>query len=248
MPNLAALLREEISKIARKEVQDQVRELMKTVREQRDALARLEKRIGPAKAKAAAKPAAAQPAAKVSEAPAGAKEKQIRISPDTILKHRKRLKLSQAELGKLLNVSTNTVLRWEAGKSKPRGKHLPGLDQLRSISLREVKKLGSAKADAQPADAQPADAKSTDAQPTDEVSEAPAGAKEKQIRISPDAILKHRKRLKLSQAELGKLLNVSTNTVLRWEAGKSKPRGKHLPGLDQLRSTSLREVKEQLGE
>ena len=246
MPNLAALLKEEISKIARKEVQDQMRELKKTVGEQRAALARLEKQIGPAKAKAAAKSAAAKPAAKVSEAPAGAKEKPIRISPDTILKHRKRLKLSQAELGKLLNVSTNTVLRWEAGKSKPRSKHLPGLDQLRSISLREVKKLGSASADAQPADAQ-----STDAQPTDEVSEAPAGAKEKQIRrrrISPDTILKHRKRLKLSQAELGKLLNVSTNTVLRWEAGKSKPRSKHLPGLDQLRSISLREVKKQLDE
>ena len=144
MPNLAALLKEEISKIARKEVQDQVRDLKKTVREQRDALARLEKRIGPAKAKAAkpaaAKSAPAKPAAKVSEAPAGAKEKQIRISPDTIKKHRKRLNLSQAQLGKILNVSTNTVLRWEAGKSKPRSKHLPGLDQLRSISMRELKK------------------------------------------------------------------------------------------------------------
>ena len=63
MPNLATLLKEEISKIVRKEVQDQVRELQKTVREQRDALARLEKQSGPAKAKAAAKPAAAKPTA-----------------------------------------------------------------------------------------------------------------------------------------------------------------------------------------
>ena len=147
MPNLATLLKEEISKIVRKEVQDQVRELQKTVREQRDALARLEKQSGPAKAKAAAKPAAAkptaaEPAAKVRKAPAGTgdKRKQIRISPNTIKKHRRRLKLSQAELGELLNVSTNTVLRWEAGTSKPRGKHLPGLGQLRSMGLREVKK------------------------------------------------------------------------------------------------------------
>ena len=135
MPTLAALLKEEISKIVRKEVQDQVRELNKTVREQRDALARLEKQIGPAKAKAAAKPAA-----KVRKASAGDKRKQPRISPDTIKKHRKRLKLSQAELGELLNVSTNTVLRWEAGTSKPRSKHLPGLGQLRSMGLRELKK------------------------------------------------------------------------------------------------------------
>ena len=55
MPTLAALLKEEISKIAHKEVQDQVRELKKTVREQRDAIARLEKQIAPAKTKAKAK-------------------------------------------------------------------------------------------------------------------------------------------------------------------------------------------------
>ena len=145
MPTLAALLKEEISKIAHKEVQDQVRELKKTVREQRDAIARLEKQIGPAKAKtktktkAKAEPAAAKPAAKVSKAPTGDKRKQPRIAPDTIKKHRKRLKLSQADLGKLLNVSTNTVLRWEAGTSKPRGKHLPELAKLRSLSLRELK-------------------------------------------------------------------------------------------------------------
>ena len=146
MPTLAALLKEEISKIARKEVQDQVRELRQTVREQRDAIARLEKQVGSAKAKAAtkpsaAKPAAAKPAAKVRK-PAGDtdRRKQLRIAPNTIKKHRKRLKLSQAELGQLLNVSTNTVLRWEAGTSKPRRQHLPGLDQLRTISKRELKK------------------------------------------------------------------------------------------------------------
>lgn len=143
MPNLTTLLKEEISKIARKEVQDQVRELKKTVREQRDAIARLEKQIGPAKAKAATKSAAkpaAKPAAKVRQASEGDKRTQLRIAPNTIKKHRKRLKLSQAELGQLLNVSTNTVLRWEAGSSKPRSKHLPGLDRLRTISKRELKK------------------------------------------------------------------------------------------------------------
>ena len=134
MPTLATLLKEEISKIVRREVQDQVRELKKTV-------ARLEKMSPPAKAKAKApaKPAA-KPAAKTSKVSTGDKRKQLRISPNTIKKHRKRLKLSQADLGKLLNVSTNTVLRWEAGTSKPRSKHLPGLGQLRSISMRELKK------------------------------------------------------------------------------------------------------------
>ena len=140
MPSIATLLREEISKIARKEVQDQVRELKQTVREQRDAIARLEKQLGSAKAKATTK-SAAKPAAKVRKpAGDGDRRKQLRIAPNTIKKHRKRLKLSQAELGEILDVSTNTVLRWEAGTSKPRRKHLPKLDQLRTISMRELKK------------------------------------------------------------------------------------------------------------
>ena len=140
MPNLATLLKEEISKIVRQEVQDQMRDLKKTIREQRDALARLEKQAGPAKAKTVAKPAAKSVAKPAAKPAAGDRRKQLRIAPNTIKKHRKRLKLSQAELGEILNVSTNTVLRWEAGTSKPRSKHLPGLDQLRTISKRELKK------------------------------------------------------------------------------------------------------------
>ena len=141
MPSIATLLREEISKIARKEVRDQVRALKQTVREQRDAIALLQKQIGSAKAKAATKSAAAKPAAKTRKpAGDGDRRKQLRIAPNTIKKHRKRLKLSQADLGEILNVSTNTVLRWEAGTSKPRRKHLPELDQLRTISMRELKK------------------------------------------------------------------------------------------------------------
>ena len=140
MPSIATLLREEISKIVRKEVQDHVRELKQTVREQRDAIARLEKQLGSAKAKATTKSAAAKPVAKARKpAGDGDRRKQLRIAPNTIKKHRKRLKLSQAELGEILNVSTNTVLRWEAGTSKPRRKHLPRLDQLRTISMRELK-------------------------------------------------------------------------------------------------------------
>ena len=54
-------LLKEIGKIA--EVQDQVRELKRIVREQRDVIARLEKQIGSAKAKAV----------KASKAPAGDK-------------------------------------------------------------------------------------------------------------------------------------------------------------------------------
>ena len=142
MPNLAVLLKDEIGRLARKEVrtscgplQDQLRDLKKTVRQQRDTISRLEKAIGQLKA------ISAKPSEKILSAPDVGDSAQIRLSSSSIKKHRKRLKLSQTELGKLLNVSTNTIVRWEAGTSKPRAAHRPGIAQLRTMGVREVKKM-----------------------------------------------------------------------------------------------------------
>ena len=142
MPNLATILKDEIGRLARKEaravcgpIQDQVRDLKKTVRQQRDLISRLEKQIGQLKA------VSAKPSEKILSAPDVGQSAQIRLSASSIKKHRKRLKLSQTELGQLLNVSTNTILRWEAGTSKPRESYRPGIAQLRTMGVREVKKL-----------------------------------------------------------------------------------------------------------
>ena len=45
------------------------------------------------------------------------------------------------KMGKLLNVSTNTIVRWEAGTSKPRAAYRHGIAQLRTMGVREVKKM-----------------------------------------------------------------------------------------------------------
>ena len=66
---------------------------------------------------------------------------QIRLSSTSIKKHRKRLKLSQGELGQLLSVSTNTIVRWEAGTSKPRDTYRSGIARLRNMGIREARKL-----------------------------------------------------------------------------------------------------------
>lgn len=154
MPNLATLLKEEISKLARKEVQDQTRELEKTIKEQNARIARLEKQDdqpkakakGKAKAKAKAKadkpaPAkkAAAPAAEPAAAPAPKRKSKTRFSPASLKNNRKRLNLSQAEVGVLLGTSTNTVLRWEAGSSKPRDAHLPKIAALSKMGKKQAK-------------------------------------------------------------------------------------------------------------
>tara|TARA_B110000116_G_scaffold244211_1_gene234505 strand:- start:579 stop:1031 length:453 start_codon:yes stop_codon:yes gene_type:complete len=142
MPNLAAVLSDEIRRLSRKEVrsaceplQTQVRDLKKAMRKQSDTIARLEKEIGQLKT------VSAQPADKTLAADNIGTTGKIRLTPSSIKKHRKRLKLSQSELSQLLNVSTNTVVRWEAGTSIPRDAYRQGLAELRTMGIKEVKIL-----------------------------------------------------------------------------------------------------------
>ncbi len=142
MPNIAQLLKDEISRLARKEVrsaciplQQQLRDLRKTTRQQREVIDALQQRIGQLQA------VASSPTEKILEAPAIAEDRQIRLSGSSIKNHRQRLGLSQGQLGQLLNVSTNTIVRWEQGKSKPREAYRAGIAQLRTMGVREVKKL-----------------------------------------------------------------------------------------------------------
>ena len=142
MPNIAQLLKDEISRLARKEVraasaplQQQIRELKKTNRQQREAIDMLLRRVDQLQA------LAGSPTDKILKAPAVENDRQIRLSGTSIKKHRKRLGLSQEDLGQLLNVSTNTIVRWEQDKSKPREAYRSGIAQLRTMGVREVKKL-----------------------------------------------------------------------------------------------------------
>ena len=142
MPNIAQLLKDEISRLARKEVraastplQQQIRELKKANRQQREAIDLLLRRVDQLQA------LTSSPTDKILKAPAIKDDRQIRLSGISIKKHRKRLGLSQGELGQLLNVSTNTIVRWEQDKSKPREAYRAGIAQLRTMGVREVKKL-----------------------------------------------------------------------------------------------------------
>ena len=116
MPNIALVLKAEIRRIARREIRfeynvlkKQVNGLKKTVRAQEQAISKLEKAL----AKMPGQSSSAD-----LDNPA-AKRRTLRITPMYIKRQRTRLKLSQSELGQLLKVSTNTIVRWEAGTSKP---------------------------------------------------------------------------------------------------------------------------------
>ncbi len=140
MPDIVKFLKDEVSRLARKEIRSacdplykQLQVLKKTVRDQRDTIAKLQKNLARLEVRMPS------PSQVIKEEQNEADN--VRISPASIKRHRKRLKISQTEMGKLLKVSTNTVVRWEAGTSKPRAQYRPGLARLRDLGIKDVRKL-----------------------------------------------------------------------------------------------------------
>ena len=146
MPNIASILKQEIARVARKEVRHEIAALKKATANHRSEIAALKRRV----TEAERKPRAAQPKSSSSAAPAAndaSTPEGLRFSAKGLLAHRSRLGLSAAELGLLLGVSTQTIYNWEGGKVRPHCKLLPTLVALRTVGkkattahLEEIKK------------------------------------------------------------------------------------------------------------
>jgi DNA-binding transcriptional regulator YiaG len=139
MSNIAKVLKSEISRLSRKEIRatvtpfvKQLRDLKRVIRAQNQRLQELERAL----------------AGKVDKQDTGqiqpelVKDKpsqRIRTSPESIKRHRKRLKLSQKDFGLLLGVSTLTVSKWETGHAKPRGRNKEAFALVRQMRPREAR-------------------------------------------------------------------------------------------------------------
>ena len=137
MPDVVSVLKEEIIRLARSEIKKQIdplnkriQELKKTVSQQKKQIATLEKNQSQAAKEATG---VAQPIDKEKSASA-------RITVASIRSHRKRLNVSQREMGLLLGVSTMTIVRWEQGKGSPRGENKDAFFALRDLGRRDIKK------------------------------------------------------------------------------------------------------------
>ena len=136
MPNIASMLKQEIARVARREVRRETAAFKKASATYRSEIAALKRRAADLERqlRAAAKgtPAATR-AANDESIPEG-----IRFSAKGLAGHRKRLGLSANDLGLLLGVSTQTIYNWESGKARPHRKFMPTLVALRSVGKRET--------------------------------------------------------------------------------------------------------------
>ena len=141
MPNIASILKEEILRLARKEVRNELASLKKASAQYRSDIAELKRRLASLEKqlvqseKKAAKKAPAQ-----EEGESGTR---VRFSAKGLASQRQRLGLTAGDMGALLGVSAQTVYNWEAEKSRPRQQHMAAITGLRGLGKREVKaKLG----------------------------------------------------------------------------------------------------------
>jgi DNA-binding transcriptional regulator YiaG len=136
MPNIAVILKEEISRLARKEIRKQTDVLRKTSAQHRKEIAELKRRISDlqrtvnALEKQAGKESALIP-------PSTGKQR-VRFSAKGLRSHRQRLGLSASDYGKLIGVTGQTVYKWENETARPRAQQVEALAAIRGIGKKEV--------------------------------------------------------------------------------------------------------------
>jgi DNA-binding transcriptional regulator YiaG len=140
MPNIGAILRTEITRLARRSIRPLYVPIKKDVAALKHAMAeqkRLVARLAKDNARLVADlntRLAAPPTASEDEV------KHARLSPRLVKSQRARLGLSRDAFAKLVGVSGGAVLAWEGGRSKPRAAAKAALVAIRKLGKREAQR------------------------------------------------------------------------------------------------------------
>jgi DNA-binding transcriptional regulator YiaG len=135
MSILHSALKQEITRISRKEVRSLVSGAFKASAQHRRHIAALRKQVALLQRELAAlrrKVPASRPE------PEASSERNVRFSAAGLKSHRERLGLSAADYGKLAGVTGQTVFKWEKGRGTPRPAQKAVLAALRKLGKREA--------------------------------------------------------------------------------------------------------------
>ncbi len=139
MPNIAAVLKEEIARVARKELRGDTARFKKASAQYRSDIAALKRRITELEKQLGKLSRQSRKAGAKAEAEApGTGRSSLRFSPKGLAAQRKRLGLSAAQVAALLGVSGQSIYKWEDGKARPRASQLPAIASLRTMGKREA--------------------------------------------------------------------------------------------------------------
>jgi len=136
MPNVAALLKQEISRLSRKEVRQHMQGLRKAATQYRRDIAKLKRETSKLQSELPrlGRQVGNGAAPHVSEGDAD----KVRFTAKGVRSHRARLGMSAADFGKLIGVTGHTIYKWEHGAARPRTRQIGALAALRALGKREA--------------------------------------------------------------------------------------------------------------
>lgn len=135
MPNLAATLKEEISRLARKELKSDIDALRKSATHHRSEIAALKRHIA---ALEKSVKGVVKRTVKVTESQDGLEVPKLRFRADGFKAKREALELSADAAGKFFNVSGQTIYLWESKRTAPRKNQLPAIAAFRKLGKRQA--------------------------------------------------------------------------------------------------------------
>jgi DNA-binding transcriptional regulator YiaG len=142
VPNVMGVLRAEIRRLARKETKQELSSMRRQLAQMRRLLAESRRRVNEIEARAKQ---AARGALRASAAAGGDETdedgRQIRFSPAWVKKHRTKLGMSRLVYARLVGVSPQTIMGWEAGRTRPRRGALRSWRAIRAKGVRELRSM-----------------------------------------------------------------------------------------------------------
>jgi DNA-binding XRE family transcriptional regulator len=137
MANIAGVLRQEILRLARKEIRSQTDALKRASVQYRKDIAELKRRVSDLQRRLA--PLEKQV---IRNAPAQVPEAEmdgVRFTAKGLRSQRKRLALSAADYGKLIGVTGQSIYSWERETSRPRKQQVARLASIRHLGKKEAR-------------------------------------------------------------------------------------------------------------
>ena len=136
MPNIATLLKEEMSRLARKEVRNETTASKKASAQHRRDIAELKRQVSSLQSRVSS---LEKQVLRNAPPPAtDADAKGVRFTAKGLRSQRKRLGLSAAGYGKLIGVTPQSIYNWESEVSRPRKQQLAALASIRHIGKKEA--------------------------------------------------------------------------------------------------------------
>jgi DNA-binding transcriptional regulator YiaG len=136
MPNISLIFRQEITRVARREIRSQTLALRKSSAQYRREIAELKRQA--AKLKSEVNRLTRQSGNGIAPRQSPDESAKPRFSAKSVVAQRKRLGISAADYGKLVGVSAQTIYAWEHGASRPRRAQLTALGTVRTLGKREA--------------------------------------------------------------------------------------------------------------